>query len=162
MMSPWNKVVLPRVAELPTCQNTFLAWTPGPRMTWLLPAAGGKVGNTWKVKKQLIMPAGGGVVFFLLTTAGGVCFPSYICFEDGPSGYSRSVVIGDGQVSLGRLGNCIARVLCAAKIQRRKPSDRRPRPYTNIPSNERGHSAIGDRGTAQNSETAGRSYWGNG
>jgi hypothetical protein len=35
---PANRVVVPRVAELPTCQNTLEAWAPLIRTT-LLPAA---------------------------------------------------------------------------------------------------------------------------
>ena len=56
MMFPWNTVVDPRVAELPTCQKTFLAWTPGPRMTWLLLAAVVRVDTIWKIKTLFALP----------------------------------------------------------------------------------------------------------
>src|SRR4051794_38335651 len=46
---PVNIVVVPSVAELPTCQITFLDWAPLMRMTWLLPAAVVKVDTIWKI-----------------------------------------------------------------------------------------------------------------
>src|SRR5271165_3707766 len=39
IMVPANVVLVPRVAELPTCQYTCSETAPPDRMTWLLPAA---------------------------------------------------------------------------------------------------------------------------
>jgi hypothetical protein len=56
IMFPVNNVLVPRVAELPTCQNTFLDRAPPLRMTWLLPAAVVSVLWTWKIQTPLAGP----------------------------------------------------------------------------------------------------------
>ncbi len=37
MIVPSKMEFVPRVAELETCQKTFLAWVPPVRTTWVLP-----------------------------------------------------------------------------------------------------------------------------
>ncbi len=49
-MFPANVVFVPRVAELPTCQNTFLVCAPPAMMIWLLFAAVVTVETIWKIQ----------------------------------------------------------------------------------------------------------------
>lgn len=56
IMFPVNEVLVPRVAELPTCQNTFCAWALPIRLTWLLPDAVVTVETTWKIQTALGSP----------------------------------------------------------------------------------------------------------
>jgi hypothetical protein len=49
MTVPANVVLVPSVAELPTCQNTFSDVAPPLRMTWLLVAAVVSVDSIWKM-----------------------------------------------------------------------------------------------------------------
>src|SRR5580692_1760998 len=49
IMIPANVVVVPRVAELPTCQNTFSGNAPPLRTTSLLFAAVVRVETIWKM-----------------------------------------------------------------------------------------------------------------
>jgi hypothetical protein len=56
IMVPANVVLVPRVAELPTCQNTFSDTAPPDRMTWLLPAAVVRVDTIWKIQTPLAGP----------------------------------------------------------------------------------------------------------
>jgi len=53
---PVKIVLVPRVAELPTCQNTFLDRAPPAKMTWLLPAAVVSVVWIWKIQTPLAGP----------------------------------------------------------------------------------------------------------
>ena len=50
IMFPANVVLVPSVAELPTCQNTFLDRAPPDMMTWLLPVAVVSVDTIWKIQ----------------------------------------------------------------------------------------------------------------
>ena len=52
---PLNVVVVPRVAELPTCQKTLHAWAPLIRLT-LLPEAVIRVEAIWKMKTAFGSP----------------------------------------------------------------------------------------------------------
>jgi hypothetical protein len=54
-MLPVNVVWVPRVAELPTCQNTLHAWAPPIRWT-VLPDAVIKVEPAWKMNTALGPP----------------------------------------------------------------------------------------------------------
>ena len=54
-MLPWNAVLVPSVAELPTCQKTLHAWAPPMRLT-LLPDAVISVEPAWKTKTALGSP----------------------------------------------------------------------------------------------------------
>ena len=55
-MVPAKLEVVPRVAELPTCQNTLLASTPPERITWV-PVPVVSVEPIWKIKQELAFPA---------------------------------------------------------------------------------------------------------
>jgi len=55
-MVPANVVVVPSVAELPTCQNTFSDRAPPARMTWLLFAAVVSVDTIWKIQTPFALP----------------------------------------------------------------------------------------------------------
>jgi hypothetical protein len=54
-MLPTNDVVVPNVAELPTCQNTLQACTP-PVSTTLLPGAVVSPLTDWKIKTEFASP----------------------------------------------------------------------------------------------------------
>ena len=56
MMFPANVVLVPSVAELPTCQNTFFDKAPPARMTWLVPAAVVTVETIWKIHTPAAEP----------------------------------------------------------------------------------------------------------
>src|ERR1017187_4416144 len=56
MMVPLKIVLVPRVAELPTCQKTLEAWAPPMRFTALLPAAVVSVVPIWKMKTEFGLP----------------------------------------------------------------------------------------------------------
>jgi hypothetical protein len=56
MMFPENVVLVPSVAELPICQNTFLDWPPPAMIIWLLPAAVVSVETTWNIHTPLAAP----------------------------------------------------------------------------------------------------------
>jgi hypothetical protein len=56
IMFPANVVLVPSVAELPTCQNTFLDRAPPDMVTWLLPAAVVRVDTIWKIQTPLAPP----------------------------------------------------------------------------------------------------------
>src|ERR1700730_7913647 len=83
---------------------------------------------------------------------------AYIGGEDGSSWLCGGIVIGGGQITLGGHGNSITLVEHAGYRSRRKSSDRNCRPYPDIPGNDGGAEAANNRGSAQNSETAGRSH----
>src|SRR5579872_1308231 len=51
-----NVVLVPRVAELPTCQNTFFDRPPPLIMTWLFPAAVVSVDWIWKIHTPAALP----------------------------------------------------------------------------------------------------------
>jgi len=55
-MFPAKVVLVPRVAELPTCQNTFLERPPPAMMTWLLPAAVVTVETIWNIHMPVADP----------------------------------------------------------------------------------------------------------
>src|SRR5579859_2990455 len=61
-MLPWNNEKVPKVAELPICQVTFLAWAPPIRMTRILgtppvvPAAVVSADPTWKIQTAFALP----------------------------------------------------------------------------------------------------------
>jgi hypothetical protein len=57
MMFPAKVVFVPRVAELPTCQNTFLDTAPPDMMTWLLPLAVVRLETIWKIQTPVAGPA---------------------------------------------------------------------------------------------------------
>lgn len=86
MMVPWKIVLVPRVAELPTCQNTLWELAPLIRMMWLFPAAVVKVDCIWKIQiafalpppssvRLPVMPREGCAAVVLYTPAGRVCPP---------------------------------------------------------------------------------------
>ena len=54
-MFPLKTEVVPRTAELPTCQKTLAAWTPRLRMTWR-PDVVVRVDAIWKMKTALASP----------------------------------------------------------------------------------------------------------
>jgi hypothetical protein len=54
-MLPTNDVVVPTVAELPTCQKTLQAWTP-PDNTTRLPEPVMRVLTAWKMKTEFALP----------------------------------------------------------------------------------------------------------
>ena len=54
-MFPAKTEVVPRVAELPTCQKMFAAWAPPLRMTWR-PAVVVRVDAIWKMKTAFASP----------------------------------------------------------------------------------------------------------
>jgi hypothetical protein len=56
MMLPWKSVVVPSVAELPTCQNTLHARAPLIRLTPLFDAVV-RVDPIWKMKRAFGFPA---------------------------------------------------------------------------------------------------------
>src|SRR5438270_13414043 len=56
IMFPANVVLVPRVAELPTCQKTFFDWAPPLRITWLLPEAVVSVATIWKIQTPSALP----------------------------------------------------------------------------------------------------------
>ena len=56
MMVPSNMVLVPRVAELPTCQTTLCDCALPIRSTWLLPAAVSRVETIWKIQVALGSP----------------------------------------------------------------------------------------------------------
>jgi hypothetical protein len=53
---PAKIVLVPRVAELPTCQKTFPDTAPPERMTSLLPAAVVRVDTIWKIQTPFALP----------------------------------------------------------------------------------------------------------
>jgi len=53
---PLNLVLVPRVAELPTCQKTLAAWAPPIRFTLLLVEAVVSVVPIWKMKTAFGLP----------------------------------------------------------------------------------------------------------
>lgn len=55
-MVPLKIVLVPRVAELPTCQKTLAAWAPPIRLTTLLLAAVVRVVPIWKMKTAFGLP----------------------------------------------------------------------------------------------------------
>jgi hypothetical protein len=55
-MVPLKVVLVPRVAELPTCQKTLAAWAPPMRFTLLLVAAVISVLPIWKMKTAFGLP----------------------------------------------------------------------------------------------------------
>jgi hypothetical protein len=55
MMVPTKVVVVPRVAELPTCQNTLQGCAPSMRLTVLFDAVV-SVDPAWKMKTELGSP----------------------------------------------------------------------------------------------------------
>ena|SRR5947209_2652645 len=61
-MLPANTDCVPKVAELPICQVTFLAWAPPIRRTWLFgtppvfPAAVVNAEPTWKIQTPAALP----------------------------------------------------------------------------------------------------------
>ena len=56
IMFPANVVLVPRVAELPTCQKTFFDWAPPLRITWLLPEAVVSVETIWNIQTPFALP----------------------------------------------------------------------------------------------------------
>ena len=54
-MLPTKDAVVPRLAELPTCQKTLQGCTPPVKMTWLAGATV-KVETLWKMKTELASP----------------------------------------------------------------------------------------------------------
>jgi hypothetical protein len=56
MMVPLKMVLVPRVAEVPTCQKTLEAWAPPMRFTLLLVAAVVSVLPIWKMKTAFGLP----------------------------------------------------------------------------------------------------------
>src|SRR5207253_229235 len=54
-MFPAKTEVVPRVAELPTCQKMLAAWAPPLRMTWR-PAVVVRVDAIWKMKTAFASP----------------------------------------------------------------------------------------------------------
>ena len=121
-MFPWNVLLVPRVAELPTCQNTFLGRAPPARMTSLAGTRGtgcrGQCGHDLEdpdtsrraAESEIAGYSQRGLRARRLVNARGEGLPSYICGENGPSGFACDVVIRRGQVSLGGCGDRIARV----------------------------------------------------
>src|ERR1700727_3820057 len=55
-MVPANVVLVPRVAELPTSQNTCSGTAPPERMTSLFPAAVVRVDTIWKIQTAFASP----------------------------------------------------------------------------------------------------------
>jgi hypothetical protein len=62
MIVPLKMEFVPRVAELPTCQNTFLAWAPPDNTTWVLPKVV-SVEAIWKMKTAFASPWASSVTF---------------------------------------------------------------------------------------------------
>src|SRR4029077_3061906 len=54
-MFPLKTEVVPKVAELPTCQKTLAAWAPPLRMTWR-PDVVVRVDAIWKMKTAFAAP----------------------------------------------------------------------------------------------------------
>jgi hypothetical protein len=69
-MLPTNVVFVPRVAELPICQNTLHAWAEPTRFTVLLDAVM-SVDPTWKMKTALGSPCASSVTVPVRPSADG-------------------------------------------------------------------------------------------
>src|SRR5580704_5647480 len=67
---PANVVVVPSVAELPTCQKTLCSLAPLVRMTWLLFAAVVSVETIWKIQTAVESPPPSRVRFPVIPSEG--------------------------------------------------------------------------------------------
>ena len=132
MMVPWNMVLVPSVAELPTCQNTLWELAPLMRMMWLLPAAVVKVDCIWKIHTAFglpppssvrlpVIPSEGCAVVVLYR--GGKSLPTDVRGQHGSPGCACCVIVSRCQITLCGLGNCITRMFCACECPRREADD---------------------------------------
>jgi hypothetical protein len=152
MMVPWKEEPVPSVAELPICQKTLQASEALMRFT-LLAVAVTRVLAVWKTKTASGSPPASSVRRGVNAGRQG------LATKLGGDGRNRSasggVVVRRDQVGLGQLGDGIGDMERAVLCDRIEPGHRGTRMEAHV-SGDRGGPGVGDGGTAQNREIAGR------